>query len=76
MFWNIIIGLALMIIGYMIMPKPKGPKPDAVRDLENPTADAGRPIPVLFGEMTLKAPNYLGYWDVATVKKKKKSKKK
>lgn len=76
MFWNIIIGLALMIIGYLIMPKPKGPKPDAAQEMEKPTADAGRPIAVLFGEKTIKGPNYLGYWDIANVRQSRKSKKK
>ena len=76
MIWNIIIGLILMIIGYFLMPKPKAAAPDAVQQLEAPTADAGIPWYVLFGDMTLKSPNYLWYGDIRNVRKKKKSKKK
>ena len=43
------IGIVLNVLAYLILPKPKGPKPPAVSDLETPTADAARPIPVVFG---------------------------
>ena len=76
MIWNIILGLALMIIGYLIMPKPKQQKPDAVAELEAPKADMSAPITVIFGDITVKSPNYLWYGNVANVRKKKKSKKK
>lgn len=74
-FWNIIIGLALMIIGYILMPKPKQPKQE-ITELEGPTAEAGRPIGVLFGDKRIKSPNYLGWWDKTYVQKKEKQKKK
>ncbi len=56
---NLLVGLAIQLIGYVVMPKPKGPKPDAVSDLESPTAEAGRPIPVPFGDITISSPNFL-----------------
>lgn len=64
---QIAIALAVMAIGFVMMPKPKTPKPDAVRDMDNPTAEAGRPIPVLFGEMTIKSPNILWFGNKSTV---------
>jgi hypothetical protein len=73
---GIIIALVLMIIGYFLMPKPKAATPDAVQQLEAPTADAGIPWAVMFGDMTLKSPNFLWYGDIRNVRKKKKSKKK
>lgn len=76
MFWNIILGLALLILGYLLMPKPKQPKPDAVQELEAPTAEAGKPVPVVFGDVILKSPNYNWYGDIRNVRKSKKSKKK
>jgi hypothetical protein len=74
--WNLIIGLALMIIGYLLMPKPKQPKPAEMSELEGPTADSSAPIIAIFGDITVKSPNILGSWNIATVRKKKKSRKK
>lgn len=59
------IGVTLMVIAYLIMPKPKTPKPE-VRDLENPTADAGRPIPKIYGTKTVKGVNVLWYGEKTT----------
>lgn len=57
------ISLAISIISYLIMPKPKAPKPEAAKDLEDPTAEAGRPIPVVFGTITVKGLNVLWFGD-------------
>lgn len=62
---NIAISVTMMVIAYLIMPKPKQPKPE-VRDLENPTADAGRPIPVIFGTKTVKGVNVMWYGEKTT----------
>jgi hypothetical protein len=61
----IAISIALSLLAYMLMPKPKQPKPPAATDMESPTADAGRPVPVIFGECTVTGVNILGYWDKA-----------
>lgn len=45
---QIAVSVALTVLATLILPKPKQDKPEA-QDLEAPTADAGRPIPVLFG---------------------------
>lgn len=60
------VAIALALISYALTPKPKAPKDRSIRDLEAPTADAGRPIPVVFGEVTIKSPNCLWYGDVQT----------
>jgi hypothetical protein len=57
----LLIGLALNIIAYLIMPKPKQPKPEAAKDMDNPTAESGRPIPVVFGTITVKGGNILWF---------------
>ena len=62
-FIPILIGLALSIVGYLIRPKPKTQKPPAAQDLDGPTADAGRPIPVVFGSIEVRSPNNLWYGD-------------
>lgn len=53
------LGFLIQVVGYLIMGKPKQEKTDDVRDLEAPTSEAGRPIPVLFGELEIKGLNCL-----------------
>lgn len=60
---SLLLGLALSIVSYMLMPKPKEQKPPEAQDLEDPTAEAGRPIPVVFGTVTVKGGNILYYGD-------------
>ena len=57
----LLVGLAINIIAYLIMPKPKQPKPPAAKDLEDPTAEAGRPMPVVFGTITVKGGNIVWF---------------
>jgi hypothetical protein len=59
---TIILGLALLILGYVLMPRPPEPK-QSIQELESPTAEAGRIVPFLFGDKTIDAPNFLGWWD-------------
>lgn len=60
-FVQLAIAVAMMVIAYLIMPKPKAPKPDAAKELDDPTADAGKPYPVIFGEVLQKSPNVLWF---------------
>lgn len=39
---------------------------EAAKDMENPTAEAGRPIPVVFGTLTVKGGNVLWFGDKKT----------
>lgn len=59
MFISVLIGFAVQFVGYLLLGQPKQEKTDDVQDLEVPTAEAGRPIPVLFGEMEIKGLNIL-----------------
>lgn len=59
----LLISIAINIVSYLLAPKPKAPKPDAAKEMEGPTAEAGREIPVLFGEMIIKSPNCLWFGD-------------
>jgi len=60
---QLVIGVGLSIVGYMLMPKPKQQKPEAMQEQEDPTAEAGKPIPVVFGSITLESPNLIGFFD-------------
>lgn len=62
-FIPLIIGIILQVIAYLLMPKPKQPKPPALADAEDPVAEAGIPIPYLFGSKTIKGLNVLWYGD-------------
>lgn len=66
---SVLISVALSVISYMLMPKPKPPKPPAAKDLESPTAEAGRPVPVTFGSITIMSANNMGYWDKETIQR-------
>ena len=60
---QLLIGLALSVISSLLAPRPKTSKPNEVQDLESPTAEAGRPIPVVFGTVLIESPNVLWYGD-------------
>ena len=64
-FVPILINIALMVVTTLLAPKPKQPKPAAVKDLESPTAEAGREVMVVFGTLTIKDPNVLWSGDKA-----------
>lgn len=59
----LLISLAISIASYILMPKPKAPKPEAAKELENPVAEAGIPVSVVFGTKIIKDPNILWYGD-------------
>lgn len=59
---NLFIGVALMVVSYLIMPKPKTPKQE-ITEGDEPVASAGIPVAVLFGTKTIKAPNCLWFGD-------------
>lgn len=72
------IGLMIVstIIQYALAPKPPSPKPASIDDVDAPIAEEGKPIPVVFGTVTLRAPNVLWYGDFRSVAIKKKGGKK
>lgn len=59
-FIQFLIALAIAVVSYMMTPKPKQPN-TPTRDIEYPTAEAGRPITRITGEITIKSPNILYY---------------
>jgi len=61
LFIQLLVGVALQVIGYLLIGQPKASKSESVQDLQNPTAEAGRPIPVVFGEVEIKGLNVLWF---------------
>lgn len=64
-FVQLLLVIVLTAIAYIIAPKPKLPKPPAATDLEGPTAEAGRPVPVVFGRMRVTGLNLLWYGNIS-----------
>ena len=61
-FWwlvQLVVAVAFAVIAYSLAPKPKKQKPQAVQDAEEPKAEAGIPIPVVWGTANIKSPNVL-----------------
>lgn len=59
---QVIVAVTLQVAAYLLTPKPKSAS-STIEDLQSPTADASRPMPVLFGTMTLKGLNVIGFFD-------------
>lgn len=57
----LLIGIVLNVIAYLLMPRPKQPKPEAARDMEDPTAEAGQPVAVVFGTMQMRGINLVWF---------------
>jgi len=64
---SLAVSVTLTVLAALIMPKPKPPKTEA-QDFEDPKADAGRPIPVVFGTKTVKGLGLLWYGEKTTRK--------
>ena len=57
---QLILTVVLAAISYALQPTPKTPKgqkPFALGDFDLPTAQEGRPIPIVFGKRFIQGPN-------------------
>ncbi len=59
----LLVAVALSIISYAITPRPKAPKPEAAKQLEDPVAEAGIERPVPFGTIIVTQLNVLWFGD-------------
>ncbi|MBB3231697.1 hypothetical protein [Halomonas stenophila] len=63
-FWvSLAVAFVLNVIAYLLV-RPKKASRAQAQDLREPSAEAGKPIPVVFGEITVTNPNVLYYGDV------------
>ncbi len=62
MWASLLVSIVLAVVSYALQPRPKMPTPAAATEMDNPTASAGTPLPVVFGTVTVKSSNFLGYW--------------
>lgn len=66
MWWNLLLLVVTNLIAAALAPKPPKPKPAALEDFDVPVAEEGRPIPVVFGTVTITGPNVLWYGDLSS----------
>lgn len=72
--WYVAAFIVALVVAYAYSPKPEDTA--QLQQVEAPTADEGREIPVLFGTRDIKQPNVVWYGDVKTVAIRKKGGKK
>jgi hypothetical protein len=76
--WWVVAFVAAAVVCYYFAPQAPEQKTPPVRDVEVPTAEAGKPLTVVFGTVLLKSPNIVWYGDLKykAIKKKQKGGKK
>lgn len=62
--WYIIVFIVALVVAYSMMPKPQNTPPAGLGDIQTPTAEEGREIPVLFGTRDINGPNVVWYGDL------------
>lgn len=72
----IAVFIVALVVSYAMMPKPQSQPPAGLGDINVPTAEEGREIPVLFGTRDLYGPNVVWYGDLRTEAIRKKGGKK
>lgn len=73
----VVVWVVMLVVGYAMMAKAGQNQPSpGVGEVNAPTAEEGREIPVLFGTRDLSAPNVVWYGDVKTSAVRKKGGKK
>jgi len=65
--WYVIVLIVAVVAAYAMAPKAPEPIPPTLRDIQAPTAEQGRPIPVVFGTYVVKSPNIVWYGDLGYV---------
>lgn len=63
MWWFIAIFIGALIVGRAIGVKPQNASATPLSEFDVPTAEVGRPIPVVFGTRVQKGPNIVWYGD-------------
>jgi hypothetical protein len=66
----LLIAIAFQVVAFLLAPKPKKQQPPETKDLDNPVAERGKPVPVVFGTLTVKGLNVLWYGDKQYIKYK------
>ena len=64
--WQFVAILVVSVaISIALAPTPPNARPASLSEFTVPTAQEGRPIPVIFGTVTVQSPNVVWYGDLA-----------
>ncbi len=74
--WYLLAIVVTALVSAALAPKPPEPKPASLSDVDAPTAEEGRPIPVVFGAVLIRGANVVWYGDLEAEPIKKKGGKK
>lgn len=74
--WYVVVFIVALVVGLSMAGGGANQPSPSVQEVEAPTAEEGRAIPVLFGTRDIKGANVVWYGDVKTVAIKKKGGKK
>ena len=74
--WYVATFVVALVLVTALAPKPQSAKPAGLGDVQAPTAEEGREIPVLFGTRLCRGPNIVWYGDFETQAIQKKGGKK
>lgn len=62
--WIIVTIIVAAAVAYAIQPRmPEAPRP-TLDNFSAPTAEEGRPVPIVFGTCVVKSPNIVWYGDL------------
>jgi len=66
MSWFYVAVLVIAVVAAVVLaPKPPKQRPAALTEFDIPTAEEGRPIPVVFGTVLVQSSNVVWYGDLA-----------
>ena len=74
--WYLVVIVVAALVSVALAPIPPEAKPASLSDVDVPTAEEGRPIPVVFGTVLLRGANVVWYGDLAADPIRKKGGKK
>ena len=60
----LVLSVASSVLSVLMQPKPLPPIAASLSDFQVPTAEEGRPVPVIFGTVLIKGANVIWYGDL------------
>lgn len=71
--WPYVVAfIVALVVSYAMIPKPQTQPPAGLNEINAPTAEEGREIPVLFGTRVISGPNVVWFGDLKAVAIRKK----
>jgi hypothetical protein len=64
--WFFIAFAVLLVATYAFAPKPQNTPPAGLNEIQLPTAEEGREIPILFGTCRVRSANVVWYGDLSS----------